>query len=589
MKKTEQYLRDSVDNMPQADFPLRPEAYISGVENVGDLMKLPSKRYWRSVAALAGLAAVMVLLTVSYEARWPGPVWSFLGAVDPVSEVPAVTESETPQPTQSEEPDVSVTGQFQLELDPSKQLLYTLDVDDDGSMERIALGYQESRFNIEIFNELGESVYSTQQNHPEYSYAAFYLYWRDGKPYCIKLEYDKGRSRFYHYYEYDLSVAVKGGYQPNDIIANEGFLYLHNDAFGGLPVRVTIDFEEAQRFVDRLNERLADSIELFHVYNNEGIHTPNLVIGEQTEPQDNSLMLYDGANEGASVQEQMDAYLASVGGMYGDSAEALKDRVMANMPDLKRESLESFMRWSNMDGYCTSADTPSLVTIFRYTEESNSVRMILMLDTEGETTITQLVNDTYVGMYPSTVDILDLTGDGRDEIIICMDSGGSGGSFYMLVYTVSDGKLQMILNNTDSNFTDPGLPERIDLGFSGETLSDYRVRMSNRYTGTDYEIDISHLKYFLTLDNIVDENGKGRFDVMIDPFTGYAFTDVTGDGIPEIRVVNTIWYYTHVETIGYATAYLSYDKATGAFQVNRTEYTTEVGDWVYDIESYIMG
>lgn len=111
---------------------------------------------------------------------------------------------------------------------------------------------------------------------------------------------------------------------------------------------------------------------------------------------------------------------------------------------------------------------------------------------------TSKVNSTPYGGYYLQLFLGDFNGDGRDDIMIRGDSGGSGGYAIASIYTYDDGKFKEIFN--PDMFSDK-------YKFEAKYLDNYKVQVTSLTLNRKYIIDISG-RTRADLELVYNTNGK---------------------------------------------------------------------------------
>ncbi|QFG01070.1 VCBS repeat-containing protein [Psychrobacillus glaciei] len=145
--------------------------------------------------------------------------------------------------------------------------------------------------------------------------------------------------------------------------------------------------------------------------------------------------------------------------------------------------------------------------------------------------------------YNPTIFLGDFTGDRVDDILIVIDTGGSGGTIYAYVFSFIEGSMRQIFDADEYN-------ER----------TKYEVNYQNQYKVTVLSSDPKK-KYLLDLmykgqeylSEIYNENGtlKQPIKGWVDPIGGLYPIDFARDGNYELMAIQEIAGRYHADGLGY--------------------------------------
>jgi len=153
--------------------------------------------------------------------------------------------------------------------------------------------------------------------------------------------------------------------------------------------------------------------------------------------------------------------------------------------------------------------------------------------------------------YNPTVFLGDFTGNGIMEILIRIDSGGSGAFTYDYVYSFVNNQSRKLFDfdrfNKENQYT-------------VTYLDHYKVSVQSAATGQSYLIDISD-RGADYLSPIYDENGmlKKPIQGMADGVSGFYPVDMERDGVYEIQAYQKISGLYHADSFGYIINSLKWD------------------------------
>jgi len=166
------------------------------------------------------------------------------------------------------------------------------------------------------------------------------------------------------------------------------------------------------------------------------------------------------------------------------------------------------------------------------------------------------------GGYGCTLNADDFTGDKRDEIVVAMSTGGSGGVINYLIYTEKQGKWQLIYS--------PIYPSEIKM--TGRYLDGYKVQLKLEGIKKPITLNLSNQRKYL------DEAGiyrAGKLQEEVIPWLNadrMEITDYNRDGIQEVRAHYTINGTCNADDIASAWAIWKYQN--GRWQRHGLTVTT---------------
>ncbi|WP_237690558.1 VCBS repeat-containing protein [Paenibacillus caui] len=154
-----------------------------------------------------------------------------------------------------------------------------------------------------------------------------------------------------------------------------------------------------------------------------------------------------------------------------------------------------------------------------------------------------------VGYHP-TVLLADFTGEGRQDILVQIDSGGSGAITYDDVYHFANGSFRHIFNSEHLN---QQWKYRVDY------LDGYKLQVTSEATGETYTIDISGRgKDYL--DQIYNPDGTLKQPVQgfVDPVSGLYPVDTDRDGKYSLMAFQGVSGLYHADRFGYIVSLLDW-------------------------------
>lgn len=137
----------------------------------------------------------------------------------------------------------------------------------------------------------------------------------------------------------------------------------------------------------------------------------------------------------------------------------------------------------------------------------------------------------------------DFTDNGTADILLTIDSGGSGAITYDYLYSFAQGKPQLLFNSDVYNDY---------WKYKVTYLDGYRLQVTNTNAEQVYTIDISSRgKEYL--DGIYNPDGtlKSPTEGWVDPLSGLYPVDFDGDGVYELLAFQGVSGLYHADRFGY--------------------------------------
>lgn len=145
--------------------------------------------------------------------------------------------------------------------------------------------------------------------------------------------------------------------------------------------------------------------------------------------------------------------------------------------------------------------------------------------------------------YNPTLFLGDFTGNGVDDILISIESGGSGGTTYQYIYSFLNNRLQLLFDFSVYN-------EQYQ--YNVTYLDQYKVEVVSVVNNQKYIIDIStrDTKY---LNEIYDNNGKLKAPItgFVNPLSGLYPVDFNLDHKYELLAYQRIAGRYNADSLGY--------------------------------------
>ncbi|OZI11617.1 hypothetical protein CEW92_10700 [Bacillaceae bacterium SAS-127] len=175
-------------------------------------------------------------------------------------------------------------------------------------------------------------------------------------------------------------------------------------------------------------------------------------------------------------------------------------------------------------------------------EDSPYVQNITLVVEYGDQSIATIRLQESSGYHP-TIFLGDVTGDNVDDVLIVIDSGGSGGIVYAYIYSFIQGKMKPIF---DSNVFNNGSQYEVNYHdqYIVEVISSRppkRYTLSLKDRGQDYLTGIYHF----------DGTLKQPIQGFVSPLAGIYPTDFDRDGTYELVMFQNIAGQYNADRLGY--------------------------------------
>jgi len=228
---------------------------------------------------------------------------------------------------------------------------------------------------------------------------------------------------------------------------------------------------------------------------------------------------------------------------------------------LFEENYPKVLECGEADGYVTleSLDKSKTCRVYarKYRNPDNPYSYDLYVDIDTGTEILSKYLESNVFQLPSVgVFLGDVDGDKVEEILIHSNTGGNGGYglWQTWVLKIEDGEIHILFENFDE----------LDTGFKSRFLEDYKLEITNRFTGYKLVFDVkdSHKNAYKS----AKEPPTG-YTLNLDPFCFFEPEDVDHDGISEIVCRQYTSHIGHLDNTGTAHSVLKFNTQTQKFEV----------------------
>ncbi|MBB6216114.1 hypothetical protein HNQ80_002213 [Anaerosolibacter carboniphilus] len=205
--------------------------------------------------------------------------------------------------------------------------------------------------------------------------------------------------------------------------------------------------------------------------------------------------------------------------------------------------------WGDVNGdgvpdyvYLTGVKTP----------DSPFIQKITLMIQDGRTGMTHHVPLKSDAGYNPTLFLGDFTGDGVKDIMVGINSGGSGGMMYYYIYSDIRNMPRLLFDYEVFNET-----YKYDVTYK----DNYKVEVVNTTERTRYLIDISDREKDY-LNEIYQANGKLKAPIQgfVNPLGGLYPIDFDSDGIYDLFAFQRIAGRYNADSLGYVQTTLKWNK-----------------------------
>lgn len=182
------------------------------------------------------------------------------------------------------------------------------------------------------------------------------------------------------------------------------------------------------------------------------------------------------------------------------------------------------------------------------TPDSDFLRDITLVIKDGRTGIKQSAKLPSDAGYSPSLFLGDFTGDRINDILIGINSGGSGAIMFYYIFSDVNNRLSMIFNYEDFNNK---------YQYKVTYLNYYKVSVQNLTEKSTYILDITY-KGREYLSEIYTNEGilKAPIEGWVDPLSGLYPVDFDGNGVYELLGYQKIAGRYHADSLGYVQSIL---------------------------------
>ena len=177
------------------------------------------------------------------------------------------------------------------------------------------------------------------------------------------------------------------------------------------------------------------------------------------------------------------------------------------------------------------------------TPGSQFIRDITLLIQNGRTAgLTRISLSDNAGYNPRLF-LGDFTGDGISDILVSIDSGGSGAIMYHYIYSFVNNIPQLLFD-----FNTYNEEYKYDVTY----MDNYKVQVISKKNNKEYIIDISN-RGSEYLNEIYDKNGrlKNHISGFVNPLSGLYPVDFDADNVYELLAYQKIAGRYNADSLGY--------------------------------------
>lgn len=185
-------------------------------------------------------------------------------------------------------------------------------------------------------------------------------------------------------------------------------------------------------------------------------------------------------------------------------------------------------------------------------EESQFRENIRLKIVDGRTYRETIIELKENAGYNPTLFLGDFTGNKVDDILISIDSGGSGGYAFYYIYSFLNNKINMIFDFEKFN---------AEYEYEVNYKDNYKVELVSKINNSQYILDITY-KGVEYLSEIYNENGKLKEPIKgwVNPLGGLYPIDFQRDGTYELYAQQRIAGRYNADGLGYTQNSLKWDK-----------------------------
>ncbi|MGE7922842.1 hypothetical protein ACQKND_06625 [Viridibacillus arvi] len=176
------------------------------------------------------------------------------------------------------------------------------------------------------------------------------------------------------------------------------------------------------------------------------------------------------------------------------------------------------------------------ITLVVFNEKTNFYEQIPLKENSG---------------YNPTISLGDYTGNGVEDILVVIDSGGSGGIIFAYIFTYVNGEMRQVFDSDAYNEL-----SKYEVNY----LDNYKVSVTSSYPAKKYILDLTYKgKEYLSEIYNVDGTLKAPIQGWVDPISGFYPIDYARDGNYEFLAYQEIAGRYHADGLGYVETILKWN------------------------------
>lgn len=188
------------------------------------------------------------------------------------------------------------------------------------------------------------------------------------------------------------------------------------------------------------------------------------------------------------------------------------------------------------------------------TEDSAFLKAITLFVKYGGTNITESFQLEENAGFQPTIWLGDFTGDKVQDILITIDSGGSGAIIFAYIFSSHFGKMQEVFNSIPFDKEHP---------YAVNYADQYQVTVTSMDPKRKYTLDL-HWKEQEYLNEIYNVDGslKKSIEGWVDPISGLYPIDLRRNGKYDLLAVQQIAGRYHADSLGYVENLIQWNGST---------------------------
>jgi hypothetical protein len=205
-------------------------------------------------------------------------------------------------------------------------------------------------------------------------------------------------------------------------------------------------------------------------------------------------------------------------------------------------------KWGDIDG---DGIIDNVLLTATQTPDSPFWKNITLVIQNGRTKYYQQISFKNNEGYNPTLFLGDFTGNKVDDILVVIDTGGSGGTIYSYVFSYISGQIMQNFNSDTFNE---------DYQYSVSYLDQYKATVVSNKLKERYILDLTY-KGKEYLSEIYDNNGdlKEPIEGWVNPLSGLYPVDFDRDGTYELEAYQRIAGRYNADSLGFVQTVLKWN------------------------------